>query len=213
MGSLVQQNNQPGEPFAIAKICADAPSVAAGRNEFVVIASCAPAPNPWGWGGPGGFAAARVNFDGSVPDANVDYGYYKKDLAARTKSNILDSSQWKHKPDLWPAGVKGGFAGTHNDRWPHIFSSVAACGDSFVSVWLNRKVRNRWELTDGDLIGCSLSASPWKVDPVGGIVIAGTEDHESAPALASDGKTVVLVYEHMKQSGGLQVEYRVLSIR
>lgn len=210
-GVLIPRDGQPGKPFDVMRICTNAPSVAAGKKGFAVVASCQPVPNPWGWGGPSGFAAARVGFDGSTPDASVDYGYYNKDLAARARSNILDSSQWKRKPDQWPAGMVGGFPGTDNDHWPHLWSTVAPLGDGFVSAWVSRKIRNRWELHEADLFAATFTAEPWAVRPVGGLPAAATECDESYPRLASDGRHALLVYEQVDKAGRIQVVARAVA--
>ena len=209
-GVLAPPTGKPGKVFSVMQVCTNCPSVAAGRTGFLVIASRKPVPNPWGWGGPSGFVAARVGFDGSTPDAEVTYAYYHKDLAARKQPNILDSSQWKRDPLTWPAGRVGGFPGTANDQWPHLYSAVAPRGDGFTAVWVRRRIRNRWRLTIADLLGASVSTDPWRIDTVGGTPVATTDDNESLPRLAAGDGRALLVYERVGSSGAIDIVAQVL---
>ncbi len=200
-GALIPAEGAAGAAFPVMKICTLAPSVAAGKKGFVVVASRKPFPNPWGWGGPSGFVGARVTFDGAAPDAGVNYDYYHKGLAARARPNILDSSRWKRKGGAWPAGQVGGFSGTENDQWPHYFSAIAPHGEGFVSVWVRRKIRNRWMLHDADIYGSCLSTDPWCVPQRGGVTISAGKRNEGFPSLASGGGKVLLVYEAVTDNG------------
>lgn len=205
-------------PFSIMQVCTHLPSVAAGTKGFLVVASRQPAPNPWGWGGTSGFVCARVGFDGSTPDAAVTYGYYHRDLAARTVANVIDSGQWKREPHNWPAGRVGGFPGTENDQWPHLYSAVAPSGlpavpaqvgEGFAVVWVRRRLRNRWELVGSDLFGTTVAAEPLKVARQGGTPVAPTDvlgDHAAAtrPRLAAGAGVVLLVWERVGRQGGIQ---------
>jgi len=200
-GSLIPPGGAAGAAFPVMKICTLAPSVAAGTKGFVVVATSRPYPSPWGWGGPAGVVGARVTFAGGAPDAGVSYDYYHKGLSARSRPNILDSSRWKRKGGAWPAGQVGGFGGTENDQWPHYFSAIAPHGDGFVSVWVRRKIRNRWMLHDADLYGSRVSTDPWRVPEQGGVEISAGERNEGFPCLASGGGKILLVYEAVTDNG------------
>ncbi len=175
------------------------PALATDGKVTVVTAARRPYPNPWGWNGPGAIAIGRFT-RGKTPDI-VTMDYHR--LADAGIVGVVDAATWKGKPG-WPAGIPGGFKGTDSGYWPHLYSTVACDGKTYLVAWVRAKMQGV-QLVDFDIFGQRVSPETMMTieKPVGLVVGPGAR---SEPALVSlgDGKTL-LVWQEVQPDGSIKV--------
>ncbi|MBA4388953.1 MAG: hypothetical protein C0404_13305 [Verrucomicrobia bacterium] len=186
------------------------PAVAGAADGFLVVASRSPEPDPWGWCGPPGILV--YTFKGSFAPAAP--GGYAHEIAMRQVPQVLDSAFWKDVVG-WPAGMRGGFKGTHNGLWPSYHTAVCHDGRHGVAVWMCKRLERSERPEDyTDLYAARFDASGGDVvnfDPLPVPAALGPES-QFAPRLAAGPQgAALLVYESKAPTGGSSVECCLVS--
>jgi hypothetical protein len=185
-------------------------AAAGAAGGFLVVASRSPEPDPWGWCGPPGILAYTFK-NGFAP---ATPGGYVPEMAMRQIPNVLDSAHWRDVVG-WPAGMRGGFKGTHSGLWPSYHTAVCHDGRHGVAVWMCKRLDRaerpedytdlyaaRFDAVDGDVV----NFDPWPVPAVLG------PESQFAPRLAAGPLGAsLLVYESKAPAGGSSVECRLVA--
>lgn len=192
-----------GEPIKMGGVWESSPAIATDGQLTVVSAGCRPYPNPWGWHGPSAISVGRVTRDGKTPERfSVNYNQ----LADGGFAGLVDRAQWKGRKG-WPAGAPGGFKGTENGYWPHVYSAVIWDGKTWVVTWV--RARMHWiNLVEHEIFASRID--PETMMPIGNPVqVAGGVSEPGShtkPSLASTGNgTSLIVYNMIDDSGKIQV--------
>jgi len=152
-------------------------------------------PDPWGWGGPGAIRAALVGGDGQAVNGDA----VKEPAGVKTRL---------------PGWLDMGLAKKPGATWPWGQSASAFDGLRPVVVWPRHHLAGEkmTNFVNTDLIAARVDGFR-SLDPRG-VAVASSESDEDNPALASDGKgLLLLVYEQHQDGGGITVFGRFLKTR
>lgn len=185
------------------------PALTGTADGCLVVASRSPEPDPWGWCGPPGILVYTFKgvFAPGTPGGAAE-------IAMRQVPNVLDSAHWRDVVG-WPAGMRGGFKGTHNGLWPSYHTAVCHDGRHGVAVWMCKRLDRSERPEDyTDLYAARFDASGSEVvnfDPRPVPAVLGPES-QFAPRLAAGPLgTALLVYETKSPTGGSSIEGLILA--
>ncbi len=211
-GCLVGPDGKPGERLTLwLDGRRDLPAAAASAwGRAFSFYNTVSWPDSWGWGSNGAIIGVSVTAQGAVPErSGVSFARYHlaPNLADGKVKNALDAARWRNQ-NGWPAGMPGGFKGSHEDSWPSGRVPAAFNGRSMLVVWNRANFVDRLRMGNRDLYLRRVLDGWAPVDAPKLKIVAGKTD-ERLPALAA-GRTgdALLAYEKQLPEGGVAVSPR-----
>lgn len=166
-------------------------SVAAAPGQSVLTVCTRSQPDYWGWGGPGAMICIKQDVMGKI-----DPTLPKEDYPQSKLGNWLDFGREKKEGSPWPYGA----------------SATVWDGEQYLVVWQRQHITKSVSLNNSDLFASRVNG--WKPLDTEGILVAGSEQEEAAPATASaGGGRMLCVYEQHQANGNVQIASRLLQTR